>query len=62
MSFTSWNTYHIHAIAIGDQELSAAANEQLVGESGYFRGYDGLPVPTGGSPKTDMVIRSCVRG
>jgi len=44
---------HIHAIAIGDRELSAAANEQLVGESGYFRGYDGLPGPAGGSPKPD---------
>lgn len=44
---------HIHAIAIGDQELSAAANQQLVGESGYFRGYDGIPVPAGGSPVPD---------
>lgn len=33
---------HIHAIAIGDQELSAAAQDQLTGESGYFRGYSGL--------------------
>jgi hypothetical protein len=38
---------HIHAIAIGDAELSAAAQEQLTGEAGYFRGYSGLPgVPT----------------
>lgn len=35
---------HIHAIAIGDAELSPAAREQLTGESGYFRGFDGLPV------------------
>lgn len=34
---------HIHAIAIGDQELSPAAEEQLTGPSGYFRGYNGLP-------------------
>lgn len=33
---------HIHAIAIGDQELSAQAQDQLTGESGYFRGYSGL--------------------
>jgi hypothetical protein len=33
---------HIHAIAIGDQELSAAAQDQLTGPSGYFRGYSGL--------------------
>ncbi len=35
---------HIHAIAIGDAELSPAAQEQLMGAPGYFRGYDGLPV------------------
>jgi len=44
---------HIHAIAVGDQELSAAAVEQLAGKSGYFRGYDGIPVPAGGSPIPD---------
>lgn len=44
---------HIHAIAIGDRELSDAAREQLSGESGYFRGYDGIPVPAGGSPISD---------
>lgn len=44
---------HIHAIAIGDRELSAAANEQLTGEAGYFRGYSGLPVPAGGTPTPD---------
>jgi hypothetical protein len=44
---------HIHAIAIGDQELSLAAQEQLTGESGYFRGYSGLPVATYGAPAPD---------
>lgn len=34
---------HIHAVAIGDQELSGAAAEQLTGLYGYFRGYNGLP-------------------
>lgn len=38
---------HIHAIAIGDRELSAAAEAQLTGPSGYFRGYSGLPAPEG---------------
>lgn len=44
---------HIHAIAIGDQELSPAAQEQLTGEAGYFRGYNGLPVDMYGVPKPD---------
>ena len=44
---------HIHAIAIGDQDLSDAAREQLTGDAGYFRGYDGIPVPAGGSPIPD---------
>jgi hypothetical protein len=35
---------HVHAIAIGDAELSAAAADQLTGPAGYFRGFDGLPV------------------
>lgn len=35
---------HIHAIAIGDRDLSLAAREQLAGPHGYFWGYDGLPV------------------
>jgi hypothetical protein len=34
---------HIHAIAIGDDELSPAARGQIDGEFGYLRGYDGLP-------------------
>lgn len=44
---------HIHAIAIGDQELSTAAEEQLTGEAGYFRGYNGLPVDMYGGPTAD---------
>jgi hypothetical protein len=39
---------HIHAIAIGDRDLSPAAQEQLTGVAGYFRGYSGLPVPETG--------------
>jgi hypothetical protein len=38
---------HIHAIAIGDRELSLAAREQLAGPFGYFWGYDGLPTDDG---------------
>jgi hypothetical protein len=38
---------HIHAIAIGDRELSQAAEDQLSGPYGYFRGYDGLPQENG---------------
>lgn len=34
---------HIHAIAIGDAELSTVAAEQLDGPFGYFRGFDGFP-------------------
>src|SRR5262249_49736127 len=34
---------HIHAIAIGDRELSVAAQQQLTGTFGYFKGYNGLP-------------------
>ncbi|MCI0555958.1 MAG: hypothetical protein L0287_33870 [Anaerolineae bacterium] len=44
---------HIHAIAIGDRELSPAAEEQLTGEAGYFRGYSGLPVAMYGTPTSD---------
>jgi hypothetical protein len=44
---------HIHAIAIGDRELSPAAQEQLTGQAGYFRGYSGLPVPENGIPTPD---------
>jgi len=47
------SAYHIHAIAIGDQELSSAAQEQLTGPAGYFRGYIGLPTETYGAPILD---------
>jgi len=38
---------HIHAIAIGDAQLSDAAEAQLTGEFGYFRGYSGIPQVSG---------------
>jgi hypothetical protein len=38
---------HIHAVAIGDAELSPAASAQLDGKFGYFRGYTGVPVESG---------------
>ena len=44
---------HIHAIAIGDQELSPAAREQLTGPAGYFRGYSGLPIAEKSTPMAD---------
>ncbi|MCJ7624312.1 MAG: LysM peptidoglycan-binding domain-containing protein, partial [Anaerolineaceae bacterium] len=34
---------HIHAVAIGDKQLSEPAAQQLDGEYGYFYGYSGLP-------------------
>lgn len=34
---------HIHAIAIGDADASAIAQQQVNSEFGYFNGYDGLP-------------------
>lgn len=37
------SSVHIHAIAIGDSDLSLPAREQLAGPFGYFWGYDGLP-------------------
>lgn len=37
------SSIHIHAIAIGDQELSDAAVEQLTGPRGYFYGLTGIP-------------------
>jgi hypothetical protein len=39
--------YHIHAIAIGDQHLSKAAQAQLDGPFGYFRGFTGVPRSSG---------------
>lgn len=38
---------HIHAIAIGDPELSQAARDQLDGPFGFFRGYTGVPTANG---------------
>lgn len=38
---------HIHAIAIGDAELSEAARGQIDGPFGYLRGYNGLPQDDG---------------
>lgn len=43
---------HIHAIAIGDRDLSPAAQAQVSGDLGYFRGYSGLP-PEYGGPSPD---------
>jgi hypothetical protein len=44
---------HIHAIAIGDSELSPAAQDQLTGPAGYLRGLSGLPIPENGTPTPD---------
>lgn len=44
---------HIHAIAIGDRDLSNAAEAQLSGEFGYFRGYNGIPQSSGVDPVPD---------
>lgn len=49
---SSESPIHIHAIAIGDRELSRAAIDQLTGPFGYFRGYTGVPIP-GGNPVPD---------
>ncbi len=38
---------HIHAVAIGDRELSPDARAQIDGRFGYLRGYDGLPQMNG---------------
>jgi hypothetical protein len=43
---------HIHAIAIGDRDLSDPAEAQLTGDAGYFRGLSGLP-PVNGVPTID---------
>jgi hypothetical protein len=43
---------HIHAIALGDQELSEAAQLQIDGSGGYLNGLDGL-LPTYGGPSPD---------
>ncbi|NDJ76037.1 MAG: hypothetical protein GYB65_07240, partial [Chloroflexi bacterium] len=38
---------HIHAIAIGDADLSEMARAQIDGYFGYLRGYNGLPQANG---------------
>lgn len=43
---------HIHAIAVGDAELSPAARRQIDGPEGYLRGLDGVP-PQYGGPHPD---------
>ena len=47
----SGSPIHIHAVAIGDQDLSIAAREQLNGTFGYFRGFTGVPLD--GPPALD---------
>ena len=44
---------HIHAVAIGDKELSEAAANQLSGTNGYFAGYNGLD----SNPRDDFLDR-----
>lgn len=44
---------HIHAMAIGDSDLSVPAQEQLTGEYGYFRGFNGVPQEDGVAPLPD---------
>lgn len=39
--------WHIHAIALGDPQLSPAAQDQLDGPFGYLRGFNGLPQDDG---------------
>ncbi|MGH2542146.1 MAG: hypothetical protein ACRDIB_05100, partial [Ardenticatenaceae bacterium] len=41
---------HIHAIAIGDADLSEDARAQLDGSYGYFAGQNGLPQPEFNGP------------
>ena len=52
----SGSVVHIHAIAVGDLEHSAAARAQVEGEFGYLRGYNGLP-PEWGGPAPDDLLR-----
>lgn len=50
---------HIHAIAIGDRDLSEAARAQIDGPFGYLRGHNGLPQDNGvpvPDSSGDMVI------
>jgi hypothetical protein len=43
----SGSAVHIHAIAIGDAQLSEPALAQLISWEGYFFGFNGIPVPNG---------------
>ncbi|MBI3957334.1 MAG: M23 family metallopeptidase [Chloroflexi bacterium] len=43
---------HIHAVAIGDAELSSEARRQIDGPEGYFLGLDGV-IPAYGGPHRD---------
>jgi hypothetical protein len=45
---------HIHAVAVGDAELSYAAWLQVYGAHGYLAGMDGLPPPQGQAPNPDV--------
>jgi len=45
---------HIHAIAVGDAQLSPAAKDQLTGAFRYFLGYNGLPQQNGIPPIRDL--------
>ena len=40
----SGSAMHIHAIAVGDAELSEPAQAQLTSREGYFFGFNGIPV------------------
>ena len=44
---------HIHAVAVGDAELSHAAYLQIHGSYGYLAGMDGLPPEEGSDPAID---------
>jgi hypothetical protein len=40
----SGSSLHVHAIAVGDAQLSQPALDQLISEEGYFFGFNGIPV------------------
>lgn len=48
----SESTIYIHAVAIGDKDLSEAAMEQITGPAGYMSGYNGISV-TSNDPVPD---------
>jgi hypothetical protein len=50
---------HIHAIAVGDAELSEYAWAQVDGELGYLNGYNGLPPEWGGPEADDLPMVIC---